>query len=279
MKTDLLKRHAKSFYWASYFLATKIYTKSCMLYNFCRSLDDIVDKKSELEKKKADFINFKNKFFERDTDNETIKDMWTLILNEKISLNVVKDLFDGVETDLSEKVKFKSKSELITYSYRVAGTVGLMMAKIFKIKSKKALLGAINLGIAMQLTNIARDVVEDELMSRKYINGDFSSITETLSNADIFYRKSYFSIKEIPVRSRFSILVARRLYQKIGNYILKKKNKENYIKAGKIYVPLYRKILESLFSLFDFIHILFINKDNQSDQLLTIENIDIDERI
>ena len=279
MKTDLLKRHAKSFYWASYFLDTKIYTKSCMLYNFCRSLDDIVDKKSELEKKKADFINFKNKFFERDTDNETIKDMWTLISNEKISLNVVKDLFDGVETDLSEKVKFKSKSELITYSYRVAGTVGLMMAKIFKIKSKKALLGAINLGIAMQLTNIARDVVEDELMSRKYINGDFSSITETLSDADIFYRKSYFSIKEIPVRSRLSILVARRLYQKIGNYILKKKNKENYIKAGKIYVPLYRKILETLFSLFDFIHILFINKNNQSDQLLTIENIDIDERI
>ena len=279
MKTDLLKRHAKSFYWASYFLETKIYTKCCILYNFCRSLDDIADKKSELERKKADFINFKNKFFEKDTDNETIKDMWTLILNEKISLNVVKDLFDGVETDLSEKVKFKSKSELITYSYRVAGTVGLMMAKIFNIKSKKALIGAINLGIAMQLTNIARDVVEDELMSRKYINGDFSSITETLSNADIFYRKSYFSIKEIPVRSRFSIIVARRLYQKIGNYILKKKNKENYIKAGKIYVPLYRKILETLFSLFDFIHILFINKNNQSDQLLTIENIDIDERI
>ena len=89
----------------------------------------------------------------------------------------------------------------------------------------------------------------------------------------------YFSIKEIPIRSRFSIIVARRLYQKIGNYILKKKNKENYIKAGKIYVPLYRKILETLFSLFDFIHILFINKNNQSDQLLTIENIDIVERI
>ena len=279
MKTDLLKRHAKSFYWASYFLDSKIYAKCCALYNFCRSLDDIADKKSELEKKKTDFKNFKNKFFERDADNETIKDMWTLILSEKISLNVVKDLFDGVETDLSERVMFKSKSELITYSYRVAGTVGLMMAKIFKIKNKKALLGAINLGIAMQLTNIARDVVEDESINRKYINGDFSSITETLSNADDFYRKSYFSIKEIPIRSRFSIIVARRLYQKIGNYILKKKNKENYIKAGKIYVPLYRKILETLFSLFDFIHILFINKNNQCDQLLKIENIDIDERI
>ena len=151
--------------------------------------------------------------------------MWTLISNEKISLNVVKDLFDGVETDLSEKVEFKSKSELITYSYRVAGTVGLMMAKIFKIKSKGSFRSN-KFGIAMQLTNIARDVVEDELMNRKYINGDFSSITETLSNADIFYRKSYFSIKEIPVRSRFSILVARRLYQKIGNYILKKKIKK-----------------------------------------------------
>ena len=233
MKTDLLKRHAKSFYWASYFLDNKIYTKCCVLYNFCRSLDDIADKKSELEKKKTDFKNFKNKFFERDAGNETIKDMWTLILSEKISLNVVKDLFDGVETDLSERVMFKSKSELITYSYRVAGTVGLMMAKIFKIKNKKALLGAINLGIAMQLTNIARDVVEDESINRKYINGDFSSITETLSHADDFYRKSYFSIKEIPIRSRFSIIVARRLYQKIGNYILKKKIKKIILRLVK----------------------------------------------
>tara|TARA_Y100001958_G_scaffold23166_1_gene14321 strand:- start:1052 stop:1891 length:840 start_codon:yes stop_codon:yes gene_type:complete len=279
MKTDLLKRHAKSFYWASYFLDNKIYTKCCVLYNFCRSLDDIADKKSELEKKRENFKNFKNKFFGKDTNNEIIKDMWALILNEKISLNVVKDLFDGVETDLSERVMFKSQSELITYSYRVAGTVGLMMAKIFKIKSKNALLGAINLGVAMQLTNIARDVVEDEAINRNYINGNFSSIIETLNTADTLYKKSYFSIKEIPIRSRFSIIVARRLYQKIGNYILGKKNKENYIKAGKIYVPLYRKILETLFSLFDFIHILFMSKHKESDQLLTIEKININERI
>ena len=58
MKTDLLKRHAKSFYWASYFLETKIYTKCCILYNFCRSLDDIADKKSELEKQKDRLYKF-----------------------------------------------------------------------------------------------------------------------------------------------------------------------------------------------------------------------------
>ena len=66
----------------------------------------------------------------------------------------------------------------------------------------------------MQLTNIARDVVEDELMSRKYINGDFSSITETLSNADIFIENHTSQLKKYRLDQRFSILVARRLYQK-----------------------------------------------------------------
>ena len=60
--------------------------------------------------------------------------MWLLISSENISQKVVVDLFDGVETDLEEKVKINSKKELLVYSYRVAGTVGLMMSKILKVK-------------------------------------------------------------------------------------------------------------------------------------------------
>ena len=75
--------------------------------------------------------------------------------NENISKKVVFDLFDGVETDLDETIKIRSKKDLLVYSYRVAGTVGLMMSKILKVKNKESLKGAIDLGIAMQLTNIA----------------------------------------------------------------------------------------------------------------------------
>ena len=91
------------------------------------------------------------------------------------------------------------------YSYRVAGTVGLMMSKILKVKNKEALRGAIDLGIAMQLTNIARDVNEDRKRNRRYIESDFSSIQETIRESEIFYLKSFNSISGIPLKSRFSI--------------------------------------------------------------------------
>ena len=88
--------------------------------------------------------------------------MWDLMNERNISKKIVDDLFDGVSSDLKKEVIIKTEKELLIYSYRVAGTVGLMMAKIFGVKKKESLQRAIDLGIAMQLTNIARDVVEDE---------------------------------------------------------------------------------------------------------------------
>ena len=105
--------------------------------------------------------------------------MWSIMESEKISHQIVIDLFDGVETDLEEKVQINSK-RVISLLYRVAGTVGLMMSKILKVKNKEALKGAIDLGIAMQLTNIARDVCEDKARNRQYVKHDFSSIKEII---------------------------------------------------------------------------------------------------
>ena len=96
-----------------------------------------------------------------------------LIENYKISIKVIDDLFDGIESDLNEIVKLNTKKELLIYSYRVAGTVGLMMAKILNVEDKKSMKAAIDLGIAMQLTNISRDVVEDANNNRFYIEYDF----------------------------------------------------------------------------------------------------------
>ena len=208
--------------------------------------------------------------------------MWSVIDSENISKKVVIDLFDGVETDLEEKVQIDSKKDLLVYSYRVAGTVGLMMSKILKVKNKEALKGAIDLGIAMQLTNIARDVFEDKDRKRQYIKPDFLSIKETINESRTFYEKSFNSISSIPVRSRFSVIVARRIYRKIGDYILKKKNIDNYIKAGKIYVPVFGKIVETILSIFDFIKLLFvkdINYDNDLNHKILKEDVNIDERI
>ena len=229
--TNLLKKHAKSFYWASFFLSKKTFNKCSSLYNFCRTLDDIVDNNIKLEDKKENFLKFKKLFINKDLNNPIIKEMWSIIDSENISEQIVMDLFDGVETDLEEIVKINSKKELLVYCYRVAGTVGLMMSKILKVNNREALKGAIDLGIAMQLTNIARDVCEDKARNRQYVKHDFLSIKETIDNSIIFYNKSFGSISSIPLGSRFSVIVARRVYKKIGDYIIKQKNIKNYNNA------------------------------------------------
>ena len=279
---NLLKKHAKSFYWASFFLSKIVIKKSTILYNFCRTLDDIADENNGLKIKKENFSKFKKDFLDKNFKNPIIHEMWLIIDSEKISRKIVLDLFDGVESDLQEKVSLKSKKDLLIYSYKVAGTVGLMMSKILQVKDKEALKGAVDLGIAMQLTNIARDVVEDEKSNRSYIESKFSSIKQTIEDSEVFYEKSFDSISKIPLRSRFSVIVARRVYKKINDYILKEKNIENYIKAGKIYVPLTSKINETFLSIFDFLKLLFVKNisyDNHENHNILAREINLNERI
>ena len=282
MKSNLLKKHAKSFYWASFFLSSNTLNKSSSLYNFCRTLDDIVDDDNSLDVKKKIFLKFKKDFESRNLNNQIIKDMWSVIDSENISKQIVIDLFDGVETDLREKVVINSKKDLLVYSYRVAGTVGLMMSKILKVKNREALKGAIDLGIAMQLTNIARDVCEDKARNRQYVSHNFSEIRDIINDSQVFYENSFNSIRNIPIRSRFSVIVARRIYRKIGDYILKQKNIDNYNKAGKIYVPMFEKLIQTFLSIFDFFKLLFIknlNYDNQANHNILEQEINLNERI
>ena len=218
----------------------------------------------------------------KDFNNHIIKNMYKLIEDTGISKKIVYDLFDGVESDLKSEVKINSKKELLIYSYRVAGTVGLMMAKILNVKKQNALKAAINLGIAMQLTNIARDVVEDNKKNRKYINSNFESIRNTLKTADTFYESSFSSIRDIPIRYRFAILVARRVYRQIGSNILSKKNIENYNKSGKIYVSSFGKFFQTILAIFDFFILFTMNLKEHNKEVehqLINEEINLNERI
>ena len=167
MSKNYLSIYAKSFSWAGFFLPKKIYQRCSTLYDFCRSLDDIADQELDLNAKIDQFNEFKKRFVNKDNKNQIISQMHELINSCDIKEKIVHDLFDGVASDLKEEVKLKSKKELLIYSYRVAGTVGLMMAKILNIKKNNSLKAAIDLGIAMQLTNIARDVIEDNKKKKK----------------------------------------------------------------------------------------------------------------
>ena len=257
MSNNLISTHAKSFSWAGFFLAKQTFENGSSLYDFCRTLDDIADENTSLDLKKQKFNKMKKDFIDRNLENILIKNIYNLIKKFNISEKIVLDLFDGIESDIKESIEFKTKQELLVYSYRVAGTVGLMMAKILKVDSKIALRSAVDLGIAMQLTNIARDVVEDSSRNRKYIDHDFIKIKETLGIAELFYKSSFKSIKEIPLINRFAILVARRVYREIGNNILRKKDLENYNKSGKIFVNKIGKIKQTIFSIFDLFILIF----------------------
>ena len=292
---NYLAQFAKSFNWAGFFLPKNVYHDCSRLYAFCRVLDDLVDEKTNLELREQRFdeiTNIYKKTYELDNNDRKIlnqnehelivNDMIELAYNNNIKRIILDDLIEGVGSDLKQKVYLRSVKDLLVYSYRVAGTVGLMMAKILNVNDTRSLKGAIDLGIAMQLTNIARDVIEDKKMNRQYIKPDFENIEATLKLADMFYESSYTSIKKIPFKYRFAIIVARRVYRQIGRKIIQKRNMENYEKSGKIYVNNFGKIYQTILSLFDLMFLYL--KDVESHQRIKEheiirEEINLDERI
>jgi len=294
-KKNYLADYAKSFNWAGFFLPKIIYNDCSKLYAFCRVLDDIVDEKSNLElriKRINEIKNILNRTYELDNhDRNTldqneyekiVKDMVILAKNNNIKRIILDDLIEGVSSDLKTKVYLRSVRDVLVYSYKVAGTVGLMMAKLLNVSDTRSLKGAIDLGIAMQLTNIARDVIEDQKINRQYIKPDFENIEATLKLADMFYKSSFTSIKKIPFKYRFAIIVARRVYRQIGRKIIQKRSMENYEKSGKIYVNNFGKIYQTILSLFDLI-ILFLkdveSHERMKEHEIICKEVNLDERI
>ena len=292
---NYLADYAKSFNWAGFFLPKITYNDCSKLYSFCRILDNVADEGRDLKVKTKRFNEIKNNFNNTDQSNseekqtinqnqyvKIVDDMSVLADNNKINRIIINDLIEGVESDLKRKIKFSSVKDLLIYSYRVAGTVGLMMAKILNVNETRALKGAIDLGIAMQLRNIARDVIEDQKMNRQYIKPDFNNIEATIKLADMFYESSFSSIKKIPFKYRFAIIVARRVYRQIGRKILQKGNMETYQKSGKIYVNNLGKVFQTILSLWDLIILFFIDiESHQRTKEYNIINqeINLDERL
>ena len=156
-----LRKEGKSFYWASLFLPKRYKKNAGTLYSICRYFDDIADKYSEDQT-----IYLKNSIEEIRTNKNNKVNIF--LQKNEINNLIFIDLIEGLILD-QKKIRIQNKEELIKYSYHVAGTVGLMMSKILQIDNRKAAKSAIDLGIGMQLTNIARDVYEDSKIKRIYL--------------------------------------------------------------------------------------------------------------
>ena len=150
------------------------------------------------------------------------------------------DLIDGLILD-QKSILFEDVSELIRYSYHVAGTVGIMMCDALKCENQDAKLFAIDLGIAMQMTNIARDVLEDAKMGRRYIPASWignispedivsavkkndkkkydtisQGIKKLLILADKYYISGAMGFRYLPFKTRMAISIASGVYRQIG---------------------------------------------------------------
>ena len=267
-----LKREGKSFYWASFFLPKKSKKKAGILYSICRYFDDIADKYSQ------DQTNYLKDTIEEIKKNKNNK-INIFLQKNKIHNSIFIDLIEGLILD-QKKIRIQNKEELIKYSYHVAGTVGLMMSKIIGVKNEKAAKSAIDLGIGMQLTNIARDVYEDSKMKRIYLpanwipnislnnlnnpnqfnseNDDIISkaIHKVISLSEKFYINGFAGLKYIPLSSRLGIFIAANVYRGIGIKI--KYNKKKY-STERIYLNSFEKFVITIKSIFIFIFIPLIN--------------------
>ena len=161
---DILARYGKTFRLASRLLPKGVRDDAAVVYAFCRLVDDAVDEAPTPERGMKDLQAIQDAFDAGDL-NGPLGPFLEVVRDRNIPPEAVRDLLEGVGRDLGE-VCFETDRDLIHYSYQVAGTVGLMMARVLGVRGEQPLPFAIDLGIGMQLTNICRDVAEDAARGR-----------------------------------------------------------------------------------------------------------------
>jgi phytoene synthase len=238
--TELLKKHGKTFNFARLFLGSKTGLAAARLYRFCRIVDDIADESPDPDIAKVKLNELKESITQNTADHHVVQDFLKLCEEYQIERNHGITLIDGVSQDLN-LVALPALETLIQYAYQVAGVVGLMMAPILGAK-KVGYPFAIDLGIGMQLTNIARDVLEDAQMGRRYLPGEWVNTLSTsqialasighreqvqdaikvlLNLAEKYYQSGLAGLYYLPPRNRQAIAVAAYVYRDIGRKLLK----------------------------------------------------------
>ena len=274
--TAVLRKEGKTFYWASFFLPKNSKKNAGILYSICRYFDDIADKNSE------DKTSYLKKSINEIRNNQNNK-VNLFLQKNKINNSILIDLIEGLILDQTQ-IRIQNKEELIKYSYHVAGTVGLMMSKIIGVKHEKAAQSAIDLGIGMQLTNIARDVYEDSKMKRIYLPANWipnislknlnnlnefnsendekisKAIHKVISLSEKFYINGFAGLKYIPFSTRLGIFIAANVYRGIGIKI--KSNKKKYFRE-RVYLNLFEKSLITIKAVVLFIFIPLMNYQYQ----------------
>jgi 15-cis-phytoene synthase len=238
-----IAKGSKSFYLASLFFTEETRDASWKLYRWCRSVDDRIDLAPDRETALARLSEVRehteNAMTTAATSAPEFAGLKTICAQYAIPKKYPLELIAGLEMDVAGH-KYENLNQVELYSYRVAGVVGLMICYITGVSSPSAHRNAVDLGTAMQLTNIARDVKEDFALGRIYLPGEwlteagvssgalmdvsqrdrvYSVVLRLLDRADQLYASGYSGLRYLPFRAALAVSIAGSIYSAIGQKI------------------------------------------------------------
>lgn len=245
---EVIEHKSRSFALASRFLPRDRRDDAVVLYAWCRHADDLVDESADEAAARAGVDQLHGEiaqlYGEREPDDPFLARFRRVIEESNIPRIYLEELVAGVAMDTFQS-SYASLEELHLYCYRVAGVVGLMMSHVMRVRDDAALQQAVHLGMAMQLTNICRDVLEDWGRDRLYLpdellrghgakdlagrlGGPFPSdakaaisrtMRDILAEADRLYASGYRGLPALGWRCSLAIRLAGRVYASIGERI------------------------------------------------------------
>lgn len=237
----ILQDGSRSFYAASLLLPKEYRVPIVALYAFCREADDAVDC-NPVPQEALDglYARLEQVYSGGPLGSSVDRAFAHVVRRFRIPYAVPAALFEGFAWDVGRR-SYDTLSDVYAYSARVAGTVGTMMAMIMGVRHPELLSRACDLGVAMQLTNIARDVGEDAAAGRLYLPRDLleregldvdawmteprhhpavaSVVAQVLTRADALYERAEWGITKLPFGCRGAMFAARLIYAEIGREV------------------------------------------------------------
>ena len=245
-----IKKGSKSFALASRVLPPELRDDASMLYAWCRYCDDVIDGQEMGHGQIADYKIGQGERLEQlrsdtanalagvPTDNPVFAGLARVVKTHAIDHKHPFDLLKGFEMDAEDRV-YETVDDILDYSYHVAGVVGVMMANIMGVSDETTLDRASDLGLAFQLTNIARDVIDDAKADRVFVPRDLltkhgaptdaaslanaenwpaahKAASDQLDIAEQYYASAKVGIKKLPFRCAWAISAALAVYREIG---------------------------------------------------------------
>jgi phytoene synthase len=267
VSAEVIQKHSKSFAMASRVLPPDARLHAVALYAWCRRADDAVDLVApERQQEALDTLSEELRLvYEGAAQDDPVLALFQeTVLERRIPLRYAQDLLHGMAMDVGGQ-RYESMDDLLIYCYHVAGCVGLMMCHAMGVRDDWALVNATHLGMAMQITNICRDVVEDWERDRLYIPDELlaecgapglagrlgssfpaeaaepvsRAVARLLDEADLYYASGDAGLPALSWRCSMSIRTARSVYSAIGDR-LRRVGCDPL--AGRQYVPRGRKL-------------------------------------